>query len=242
MPRRWASVWRPGMLGGLPGTGLCYFARFRLPPERLVLQSAAHPRGRFLVRRWPGVDQLSRPGSGARSSVHCPPAGRSRLRSAIHEWSRVLRLHPQSGGPERDALRFVVTYDDHYCDWFATHPVALDRASVRRYATLLSVARSPRSRVDVPKGRGRMSSGPESYMPKQEVKHPDRAASTGAYSDGVILDGWLYISGQGPLDLTQARRSPGASKRKPGSPCLISAGFCKRRDAGSTTWSNAPAI
>ena len=38
-------------------------------------------------------------------------------------------------------------------------------------------------------------------MPKQEVKHPDRAASTGAYSDGVILDGWLYISGQGPLDL-----------------------------------------
>lgn len=38
-------------------------------------------------------------------------------------------------------------------------------------------------------------------MPKQQVKHPDRAASTGAYSDGVILDGWLYISGQGPLDL-----------------------------------------
>jgi 2-iminobutanoate/2-iminopropanoate deaminase len=36
---------------------------------------------------------------------------------------------------------------------------------------------------------------------KQEVKHPERAASTGAYSDGVILDGWLYISGQGPLDL-----------------------------------------
>ena len=38
-------------------------------------------------------------------------------------------------------------------------------------------------------------------MAKQEVKHPDRVASTGAYSDGVILDGWLYISGQGPLDL-----------------------------------------
>jgi 2-iminobutanoate/2-iminopropanoate deaminase len=38
-------------------------------------------------------------------------------------------------------------------------------------------------------------------MPKQVIKHPDRAASTGAYSDGVILDGWLYISGQGPLDL-----------------------------------------
>ena len=38
-------------------------------------------------------------------------------------------------------------------------------------------------------------------MTKREVKHLDRAASTGAYSDGVILDGWLYISGQGPLDL-----------------------------------------
>lgn len=38
-------------------------------------------------------------------------------------------------------------------------------------------------------------------MSKIEIKHPDRAASTGAYSDGVILDGWLYISGQGPLDL-----------------------------------------
>ncbi len=38
-------------------------------------------------------------------------------------------------------------------------------------------------------------------MPKQAIKHPDRAASTGAYTDGVLLDGWLYISGQGPLDL-----------------------------------------
>ena len=38
-------------------------------------------------------------------------------------------------------------------------------------------------------------------MPKIAIKHPDRAASTGAYTDGVLLDGWLYISGQGPLDL-----------------------------------------
>jgi len=36
---------------------------------------------------------------------------------------------------------------------------------------------------------------------KQEVRHPARSFSTGAYSDGVILDGWLFISGQGPLDL-----------------------------------------
>ena len=34
-----------------------------------------------------------------------------------------------------------------------------------------------------------------------EVKHPDKQADTGAYSAGVIRDGWLYVSGQGPMDL-----------------------------------------
>jgi 2-iminobutanoate/2-iminopropanoate deaminase len=34
-----------------------------------------------------------------------------------------------------------------------------------------------------------------------EVKHPDKQVSTGAYSAGVLVDGWLYVSGQGPLDL-----------------------------------------
>ena len=38
-------------------------------------------------------------------------------------------------------------------------------------------------------------------MEKREIRHPDRASSTGAYSDGVLMDSWLYISGQGPLDL-----------------------------------------
>ncbi len=38
-------------------------------------------------------------------------------------------------------------------------------------------------------------------MPKTEIKHPDKAAHTGSYSAGVLIDGWLYISGQGPLDL-----------------------------------------
>lgn len=38
-------------------------------------------------------------------------------------------------------------------------------------------------------------------MRKLEVKHPDKLVATGAYSDGVIVDGWLYVSGQGPLDL-----------------------------------------
>lgn len=39
-------------------------------------------------------------------------------------------------------------------------------------------------------------------MSKIEVKHPAKVADTGAYSAGVLVDGWLYISGQGPLDLT----------------------------------------
>ena len=38
-------------------------------------------------------------------------------------------------------------------------------------------------------------------MPKVEVKHPDKKVETGAYSAGVLIDGWLYVSGQGPLDL-----------------------------------------
>jgi 2-iminobutanoate/2-iminopropanoate deaminase len=36
---------------------------------------------------------------------------------------------------------------------------------------------------------------------KREIKHPDKSASTGAYSAGIEMDGWLFVSGQGPLDL-----------------------------------------
>src|SRR5437868_5393886 len=39
-------------------------------------------------------------------------------------------------------------------------------------------------------------------MPKSEVRHPEKAVSTGAYSAGVLVDGWLYIIGQGPLNMT----------------------------------------
>jgi 2-iminobutanoate/2-iminopropanoate deaminase len=38
-------------------------------------------------------------------------------------------------------------------------------------------------------------------MAKTEIKHPDKQVSTGAYSAGVLIDGWLYVSGQGPLNL-----------------------------------------
>jgi len=35
---------------------------------------------------------------------------------------------------------------------------------------------------------------------KIEILHPEKKVSTGAYSAGVLIDGWLYVSGQGPLD------------------------------------------
>lgn len=38
-------------------------------------------------------------------------------------------------------------------------------------------------------------------MAKKEIKHPDKQVDTGAYSAAVDVDGWVYVSGQGPLDL-----------------------------------------
>ena len=38
---------------------------------------------------------------------------------------------------------------------------------------------------------------------KKEIVHPDKADqnfSTGAFSAGVVVDGWLYVSGQGPVN------------------------------------------
>ena len=38
-------------------------------------------------------------------------------------------------------------------------------------------------------------------MNMREIFHPDKKVSTGAYSAGLLVDGWLYVSGQGPMDL-----------------------------------------
>jgi 2-iminobutanoate/2-iminopropanoate deaminase len=38
-------------------------------------------------------------------------------------------------------------------------------------------------------------------MSKTEIMHPDKQADTGAYSAGLEIEGWVYVSGQGPLDL-----------------------------------------
>lgn len=42
-------------------------------------------------------------------------------------------------------------------------------------------------------------------MSKLQIRHPEKSVSTGAYSDAVWMDGWLYISGQGPLDLATGK-------------------------------------
>ncbi|WP_119081231.1 RidA family protein [Chitinophaga alhagiae] len=36
----------------------------------------------------------------------------------------------------------------------------------------------------------------------QEIFHPAKKVSTGAYSAGLLIDGWLFVSGQGPVDLS----------------------------------------
>jgi 2-iminobutanoate/2-iminopropanoate deaminase len=46
-------------------------------------------------------------------------------------------------------------------------------------------------------------------MAKAEIKHPEKKVSTGAYSAAVLIDGWLYVSGQGPLDMRTGAVVPG---------------------------------
>lgn len=38
-------------------------------------------------------------------------------------------------------------------------------------------------------------------MTKVAVKHPDKTTETGAYSPGILCDGWLFVSGHAALDL-----------------------------------------
>ena len=47
---------------------------------------------------------------------------------------------------------------------------------------------------------------PQSTSPqKREIRHPDRPNAASPYSAGVVMDGWLYVSGQGPLDLKSGK-------------------------------------
>jgi len=51
-------------------------------------------------------------------------------------------------------------------------------------------------------------------MKKTEIQHPDKLVATGAYSAGVLIDRWLYISGQGPLDLASGKTIRGTIEQE----------------------------
>lgn len=51
-------------------------------------------------------------------------------------------------------------------------------------------------------------------MLKHEIQHPDKLVSTGSYSAGVLMDGWLFISGQGPLDLATGETVAGTIEQE----------------------------
>jgi 2-iminobutanoate/2-iminopropanoate deaminase len=40
---------------------------------------------------------------------------------------------------------------------------------------------------------------------KREIKHPDKVASTGSYSAGILCDDWLFISGHAAQDLASGK-------------------------------------
>jgi 2-iminobutanoate/2-iminopropanoate deaminase len=43
-------------------------------------------------------------------------------------------------------------------------------------------------------------------MNKLEIKHPARQDTSNApYSAGIVCDGWLYVSGQGPIDIASGQ-------------------------------------
>lgn len=36
---------------------------------------------------------------------------------------------------------------------------------------------------------------------KRVLQHPDKTFSHGLFSAGLVVDGWVFVSGQGPLDM-----------------------------------------
>lgn len=72
-------------------------------------------------------------------------------------------------------------------------------------------------------------------MSKQLVINPNRKASTGAYSDGVIAGGFLFVSGQAAIDLNTGKIIPGTIEEQTLAALtlidtILKAGGCTRDD------------
>lgn len=53
-------------------------------------------------------------------------------------------------------------------------------------------------------------------MNKRAVKHPEKTASTGNYSAGLVCDGWLYVSGHASQDLKTGNVIAGTTAEETG--------------------------
>jgi len=70
-------------------------------------------------------------------------------------------------------------------------------------------------------------------MEKKEIIHPDKADknfSTGAYSSRVVAAGWLYVSGQGPINFKTSKFELGEMRMKHILLCTIFSGYVKMQD------------
>ena len=55
-------------------------------------------------------------------------------------------------------------------------------------------------------------------MNKKEIKHPDDQGGGNAapFSEGILVDGWLFVSGQGPLDIKTGKVVHGTIEEETG--------------------------
>ena len=72
-------------------------------------------------------------------------------------------------------------------------------------------------------------------MSKQQVVNPNRKTATGAYSDGIIAGGFLYVSGQAGIDLATGKIVPGTIEEQTRMTLahietVLKAGGCTRED------------
>lgn len=77
-------------------------------------------------------------------------------------------------------------------------------------------------------------------MARREVFHPDKRVNTGHYSAGLVVDGWLYVSGQGPLDLKTGQVIRGTIQEETRLTLdhidrILAAAGCSRRDVVKCT-------